>query len=293
MKDHDQVSRFVIDNTPIRGQLVSLDSSWQKCLENCDADEHARNLLGQALAAVSLLASTLKINGDITLQIRGQGAVHLLVAQASSQRTIRGLVRQNRPIEKHSTRLQDIFDADKMVITINSGKGEPYQGIVPLIGNDLQDALEAYFEHSEQLPTHIWLTSNRTSASGLLLQRLPDDQEYSDEDSWNRVTQLASTITPQELIELTKKEILFRLFHEESVRIFDMEPIHFACSCSKSRIVNMIRSLGHQEANEILHEEGLISVNCEFCNSRHDFDPIDIEQIFNPSAEAPGSLSVH
>ena len=293
MKDHDQVCRFVIDKTPIRGQLVSLDASWQKCLENCDAGELAQNLLGQALAAVSLLSSTLKLDGDITLQIRGQGAIHLLVAQATSQRTIRGLVRQNRPIDNHGLRLQDIFDSNKMVITINTGKGEPYQGIVPLVGNNLQEALEAYFEHSEQLPTRIWLTSNNTCASGLLIQKLPGNAEPFDDDSWNRVTQLASTITPQELIELTEKEILFRLFHEESVRLFEMEPIHFACTCSRQRIVNMIRSLGQQEANDIIHEQGSISVNCEFCNSKYEFDLIDIEQLFNTPAETPGSLSVH
>lgn len=293
MKDHDQVCRFVIDDTPIRGQLISLDASWQKCQENCSVDDFARNLLGQALAAVTLLASTLKINGDITLQIRGQGAVHLLVAQASSKRSIRGLIRQNRSIDDESATLQDIFEADKMVITINTGKGEPYQGIVPLTGFTLQHALEAYFERSEQLPTRIWLASDPTSASGLLLQKLPHEDEHADEDSWNRVTQLASTITDQELIELSEKEILYRLFHEESVRLFDMEPIHFSCSCSKQRIMKMIQSLGQQEADDIIREQGSIDVNCEFCNAQYNLDPIDVEQLFNEQSDIPGSLSLH
>ncbi len=291
MKNNDQLFRFVFDDTPIRGQLLTLDASWQKCLQRSDVDGYAQTILGHALAAVTLLASTLKIDGNITLQIRGQGPIHLLVAQSNNQRSVRGLVRQSQSVEQPAATLQELFGADKMVITIDSGKGKPHQGIVPLRGSTLQDALEAYFEHSEQLPTRIWLASNENSASGLLLQKLPG--EDIDSDSWNRVTQLASTITEHELIELSEQELLHRLFHEETLRLFESEPIHFSCSCSREKTLNMIKSLGKAEADDILNEQGQISVTCEFCNNRYDFDPIDIEQFFSNDNEFPGSQSVH
>ncbi len=291
MKNHDQLFRFVFDDTPIRGQLLSLDASWQKCLQRSDADEYAQTILGHALAAVTLLASTLKIDGNITLQIRGQGPIHLLVAQSNNQRSVRGLVRQTESVEQEQATLQEVFGADKMVITIDNGRGKPHQGIVPLRGSSLQDALEAYFEHSEQLPTRIWLASNENSASGLLLQKLPGEE--IDDDSWNRVTQLASTITQQELIELSEQDLLHRLFHEETLRLFESEPVHFSCSCSREKTLNMIKSLGKEEADDILSEQGQISVTCEFCNNRYDFDPIDIEQVFSNDNEFPGSRSIH
>jgi molecular chaperone Hsp33 len=295
MQDHDQVCRFIIDNTSIRGQLVSLDASWQKCLENCSADDFAKNLLGQALSAVSLLASTLKLNGDITLQIRGQGAIHLLVVQVSSKRTIRGLIRQSRQVDDESSSLQEIFGADKMVITINNSENKPYQGIVPLTGYLIQHALEVYFDQSEQLPTRLWLACNNTSACGLLLQQLPVELEsdMQDDDSWNRVTQLASTISDQELLELSVKDLLYRLFHEESVRLFDMEPVYFSCSCSRLRTMNIIRTLGYQEAAEILQEQGSIEIHCEFCNAQYNFDIIDVEHLFNATTGLPGNPSLH
>jgi len=291
MKNKDLIFRFLVEHTPIRGQLISLDASWQKCFARTDAGETAKTLLGHALSAVALLASTLKIEGKLTLQIRGQGAIHLLVAQATSNRTIRGLVRQSSELKNSSSSLQKIFDADKIVLTIDNGKGKPHQGIVPLMGSSLSEALEGYFEQSEQLPTRLWLACDESSASGLLLQKLPGETE--DEDSWNRITQLASTITDQELIELDENDILHRLFHEESIRLFDPEPVHFDCSCSQEKTLNMIKSLGEDEALDILSEQGEVSISCEFCNAQYTFDSVDIAQLFKSEKTLPESKTRH
>ena len=291
MKQLDQILRFLIDNSPIRGQLIRLDSSWQQCRSQLDAEEFAQNLLGQALSAVSLLASTLKIDGKITLQIRGQGAIHLLVAQATSEKTMRGLVRQNSSVRDESASLADIFLADKMVITIDSGKGKPHQGIVPLVGNSIQQALDAYFEHSEQLPTRLWLASSEQASAGLLLQKMPG--ETLDEDVWNRVLHLASTLTEIELLTLPFEEILFRLFHEESLHLYNPDSVRFACTCSRQRTADVIKSLGHSEALAILTEQGSIKINCEFCNAEYVFDSIDIEQLFNPDVDPDSSDMLH
>lgn len=278
MKSTDQMFRFIFDHGPIRGQLASLDASWRQCLQNSDADDFANRLLGEALAAVTLLASTLKISGRMILQIRGEGALHLLVAEATQDRSVRGTVRQNRPVEDELAPLQQIFGSDKIVITIDNGNAQPYQGIVPLMGDTLAMALEHYFQQSDQLPTRLWLACNQHSAGGLLLQKLPG--EAQDIDSWDRVTQLASTVRDEELLTLDARELLFRLFHEESLRLFDADPLHFRCSCSRQKIADMIASLGQDEAQDILQQEGAISVNCEFCNARHDFDAVDVEQVF-------------
>lgn len=291
MKNNDLIFRFLVDHTPIRGQLISLDASWQKCFEQSDAGSPAKILLGHALSAVALLAGTLKIDGSITLQVRGQGAIHLLVAQATNERTIRGIVRQSEEPQNPQASLTEIFGSDKMVITIDNGKGQPHQGIVPLTGASLSEALEAYFEKSEQLPTRLWLACNESSASGLLLQKFPGQTE--DEDSWNRLTQLASTITDQELLKLDENEILHRLFHEESIRLFEAEPVRFQCSCSRDKTLNMIKSLGKSEVDDILAEKGKLNVSCEFCNARYEFDCIDIEQLFGSEVSSPANKTRH
>ncbi len=295
MKDYDQIFHFLVDNTPIRGQLISLDASWQKCYQQSEADDFAKTLLGNALSATTLLANTLKIEGNITLQIRGQGAIHLLVAQASNKRSIRGIVRQSAELPENELTLSEIFETDKIVITIDNGKGKPHQGIVPLTGSMISEALEAYFAHSEQLPTRLWLACNETSASGLLLQKLPEElsHEVEDKDSWNRLTQLASTITDQELLELDAREILKRLFHEESIRIFEPEPVYFACSCSREKTLNLIKSLGENEAGDILAEQGEIKINCEFCNASYEFDAVDVKQLFESDVKIPTTQTRH
>jgi len=282
MKTTDRLFRFVFDHSPIRGQLVSLDASWRQCLNNSDADKQANRLLGQAMAAVTLLASTLKMGGRMILQIRGQGALHLLVAEATHDRCVRGTVRQNHPIEDIDAPLQQIFGADKIVITIDNGNGKPYQGIVPLTGNNLAEALEHYFQQSDQLPTRLWLSSDENSSAGLLLQKLPGEDE--DSDSWDRVTHLASTVRAEELLQLEAETILHRLFHEEDLRLFEPDPLRFSCRCSRDKIVAMIDSLGREEAQNILQQQGSISVSCEFCNVKYDFDAVDVEQIFTAAA---------
>ncbi len=291
----DQILRFVIDETPIRGQWVSLDQSWMDCLSHLDAEEYARALLGEALSAVCLLTATLKIDGHITLQIRGQGAVHLLVAQATKDLTIRGLVRQNSRVRDTSASLAEIFQADKMVITIDRGQGKPYQGIVPLKGHSIAEALESYFEHSEQLPTHIWLASNQHTTGGLLLQKMPAGagSDGEDEDAWNRVTQLAATVSDDELLGLAAEDLLYRLFHEEAIRLFKPRLIRFACSCSRQRTAEMIQALGKQEARSIVAEQGSIHIQCEYCNAAYDFDAIDVEQLFGHDSELALNRTVH
>jgi len=277
MKDHDQLKRFLFTNSPIRGEHVSLDTSWQEIVAQSDIKGRALTLLGHALTAATLLVETLKIEGSVSLQIRGTGAIHLLMAEATSAHTIRGILRQSRELTDETT-LQEIFESDKLVITIRSQTGSPHQGIVPLDGDSISDALQAYFDQSEQLPTRIWFSCDEQSATGLLLQKLPAEQK--DKDAWNRILHLAETTQEKELLELKAETLLHRLFNEEILEVFEAKPIKFSCTCSQQRTRDMLLSLGKQEIDNLIEEQNEVAITCEFCNANYTFDKVDLEQLF-------------
>lgn len=290
MKDPDQLKRFLFSKHPIRGEHVSLDSSWRKIVSQSDLKGKGLTLLGHALTAATLLVETLKIKGSVSLQIRGSGAIHLLMAEATSEHTIRGIVRQTHEPEENQS-LADIFKTDKLVITIKGNKGVPHQGIVPLTGDSISTALEAYFDQSEQLPTRIWFACDENSASGMLIQKLP--AEESDKDAWNRVLCLAETTEAQELLTLTVEELLHRLFHEEDLELFEAKPIEFACTCSQERTRDMLVSLGKNEIENLIEEQNEVAITCEFCNSNYRFDKVDLEQLFSQGDILSPSLTRH
>lgn len=290
MKQKDQIQRFLFEEHAIRGQHISLHSSWQQIARQSGVEGLAQVLLGQALCAAALLVDTLKINGSVTMQIRGSGAIHLLVVEATSDHSVRGLVRQSRPLEKQRL-LADIFESDKLVITIKDGKARPYQGIVPLVGESLAEALQAYFNQSEQLPTRLWFACNSETAAGLLIQQLPE--ESRDEDAWSRVCILADTTQPEELISLSSEQLLQRLFHEEQLRLFKPVGVCFYCSCSLERTRDMLVSLGKAEIDDIIAKQQETSIACEFCNKQYHFDKVDLELLFQDEQTILSSSKQH
>ena len=285
---NDSISRFLIDNSNVRGEVVHLSESWQEMLRRADYPHSVRQLLGEACAATALLAETIKFDGALTLQARGTGPVELLVVQVTSDNTLRGMAKCKDDVQGET--LQELLGDGQMAITIEMGENmQDYQGIVPLQGERLQDAIGAYFENSEQLPTHIWLAADESSAAGLLVQKLPGEEV--DDELWTRVNQFAATVKPQELLELNADTLLYRLFHEEEVRVFDPVDLSFACSCSRERTGNAIKSLGQEEAEEIIREEGKIDIQCQFCQANYEFDAVDVKALFEVSAS--GSDSSH
>jgi molecular chaperone Hsp33 len=236
-----------------------------------------QTILGEALTAAVLLATTIKYKGSLILQIRGDGPIHLLVIQVSDRGKVRGLARWSK--EPNAKQLAAIFGQGQMAITLqNDQTNERYQSIIPLEGDSLSMALEAYFMRSEQLATRLWLSSNNHSAAGLLVQRLP--QTLSTKEDWQRVSTLLDTTTSRELLHLEPEELLYRLFHEEQARLFEAKPIEFACSCSLNKVETMLRSLGKDEVKAIVQEQGNIGVTCEFCNTDYRLDAIDAERLF-------------
>lgn len=279
MTDSDTLSRFLFEHAGIRGHLVHLDASWRAVQEAHPYPEAVRGVLGEALAAVALLAATIKFEGSLILQVQSAGPIRTLVAQASHQRTIRGLARWTGEVPPGSP-LAKQFGDGRLVLTIERRRGEPYQGVVPLTGTHLAQAIEGYFTRSEQLPTRLWLAANAHRAAGLLLQRLPD--EAASAEDWERVNILADTVSAEELTALPGDRLLYRLFNEESVRLFEPEPMAFRCSCSRSRsrIEETIKLFGESEVDAILAEQGTVEVTCEFCNRAYRLDAVDARQLF-------------
>jgi len=284
--NHDQIQRFLIKNTNIRGQLISLDASFSEIVKRTEVKGRTASILGESLAAITLLASTIKIEGKITLQIRGDGDLHLLVAQATSERTLRGLIR-GQIANDDARDLEQIFNSDHLVLSIETGNAQPHQGIVPLAGADIASALKAYFIQSEQLPTQLWLAGNEQGVSGLLLQLMPEtkktkasDKSKTEDDDWVRMQLLADTLKNEELLELSSAELLHRLFNQDDVQLFDAEPLRFDCSCSQKRSAHIIASLGKEEVDDILKERADIEITCEFCNQAYVFDKVDVAEVF-------------
>ncbi len=276
MKQADQLYRFLFEQQHIRGEFVQLEATWREVLARADYPAPVRNALGEALAAAALLVATLKISGSLTMQIRGEGPMHLLVVQAFSDGGIRGLARWRGEVPAGT--LAQLAGSGQLVMTIEREEGERYQGIVPLVGEHLNEALQHYFAQSEQLPTRLWLSADREVAAGLLIQALPGERE--DGDSWNRVSRLGATVTGEELRKLNVETLLRRLYHEETVRLFASSPVRFRCTCSREKIINTLRQLGHAEMGSIIVERGQIDVDCEFCGARYSFDSVDVGALF-------------
>jgi molecular chaperone Hsp33 len=283
MTHNDSIHKFLFDGLPVRGEFVRLDATWQAALERVDYPPAVRALLGEALAATVLLGSTLKFDGALTLQVTGDGPVHLLVVQVDGERHVRGLARWTGATDGRDWRA--LLGGGRLVITIEQrAKAERYQGIVELEGDSFAAALEAYFARSEQLPTRLFLAADGACAAGLLLQAVPG--AAPDDEAWRRVTLLGETVTAPELLALAAPELLHRLYHEEAVRLLEAAPVAFRCSCSRQRIAEMLQGLGEAETLGIVAERGEVEVDCEFCGRRYRFDPIDAAALF---ARAPAA----
>ena len=296
MRARDTRQRFLVESCDVRGQVCRLDETWRDALSRVDYPVAVRDVLGEAFVAALLLAGTIKFEGRMTLQVRGDGPVHLLVVQVTADGGVRGLARWKDGAPGAGASLAELFGADaRMSITIEARlRAEPHQGIVALEGERLSDALASYFRDSEQLPTELLLSVDDGVAAGMLLQRLPaaerDPDADGDADGWRRASALAATLSDEELRERPVGELLHLLFHEERVRLFDGEAVRFACSCSRERTDGMLQGLGRAEVEQILAERGSVEITCEFCDAEYRYDPIDVEALFRGAVDADGDV---
>lgn len=286
----DSTHRFIFDNTDIRGNLACLQSSYQQILANQRIPAELHPLLGEFVAAVALLTETLKFEGILTLQVRGNGPVPLVVADCSHNGHIRAIAELSdtrSETDYHNKTLPQLVGEGVLSITIDPKHGQRYQGIVPLEGDSLAESLALYFTQSEQLPTKIWLFSNTQNCGGLMLQALPAQQNPDPDtrrEQWQTAVQLAATITPEELFGLTPADVLYRLFNELECRLFAAREFQFKCSCGRARSENAIASLGRQEAYALLEQQGKIAVDCHFCGQHYAFKSEDLQRLFGDGA---------
>jgi len=291
----DRLHRFLFENADVRGEVVQLDESFAAITRRTEHEPAVDRLIGEGLAAVALLAATLKSPCDLTLQLQANGPLRLLLVQASSDGSLRAMARTGDRVPA-DVPLDEQAVQGTLAITIDPEKdGERYQGVVDLRGGSLGGALEHYFSESEQLPTRVWLSAREGHAAGMLIQRLPaSDAAAGDADAWARADQLAATITGPELRELAPGEVIRRLFHEEDIRLFDPMPFRFRCRCSRERVAAMLEGLGEAEMRETLKAEGRVEVHCDFCNEPYRFDAVDVEAMFtDPASRSPDSRQSH
>ncbi|MGJ0629014.1 Hsp33 family molecular chaperone HslO [Xenorhabdus bovienii] len=281
MTKHDQLHRFLFESHSVRGELVSVSETYQRMMENHHYPLPVQQLLGELLVATSLLTATLKFNGDITVQIQGDGPVRLAVINGNNQQQMRGTARIDGDVDAASS-LRDMVGNGYMVITVTPTEGERYQGVVALEGETLAECLDAYFKQSEQLPTRLFIRTGmldgKMAAGGMLLQILPGAQEGS-EDLFDHLVQLTATIKGEELFTLDVKEILHRLYHEEDVTLYEPQQVEFRCTCSHQRCADTLVTLPDADLQEILLKDGKIDMECEFCGMHYIFNDKDISEI--------------
>ncbi|MBU3914851.1 Hsp33 family molecular chaperone HslO, partial [bacterium] len=271
-------------DTDIRGEIVHLNESYQSALKRIDYPVELQKLLGEALSAVVLLSATLKFSGRLSLQIQGEGIISLLLAQVTHDRKMRALINWKGETEGKSFR--ELVGKAHFAITIEPDSGQRYQGIVPLAGENLCDCLEKYFTQSEQLPTRIWLRADSQYAAGLLLQKLPGDKSEQSTKDWEHVTIIAETITTAELLNLSNEEFLYRLYHDDPIRLFDEQGVEFKCVCSKEKCEEAISTLGKEEIQKIIDEKKIMHMNCEFCGSDYQLDIVDLTHLLKRVSES-------
>lgn len=304
--------------------LVRLTDAWQEILQrHRDGGGYptaVTELLGEMTAAATLMQANIKFNGALIMQIMGDGPVKLAVAEVQPDLSLRatatvvGDVAADAPL----SHMVNVTNQGRCAITLDPKDRlpgqQPYQGVVPLFGDrrekleKLSEVIEHYMLQSEQLDTRLVLAANEHMAAGLLIQRLPlqgatnlsgvsqqrDEDQIGQNEDYNRIAILASSLKREELLSLDADTILRRLFWEEDLRRFEpltgAEGPHFACTCSRERVGNMLRSLGRDEVESILEEQGQVEVGCEFCGAQYRFDPVDAAQVFlQPELQPPSS----
>ncbi len=288
----DSLHRYLFDGVSVRGELVQLSDSFEQLTGSKEYPAPIKNLLGELMVATSLLTATLKFEGSITVQIQGDGPVPLVVINGNHEQVLRGTARWHGELADDIT-LQGMIGKGQIVITIEPEKGERYQGIVGLEGETLQECIEDYFERSEQLKTRLWLRTGdvdgKNHASGMLLQVMPDGQGSAED--FDHLAQLTDTVKNEELFTLAAEDVLYRLYHQENVKVFEPKNVTFKCTCSRERSASAIAAIERQEVEKMVVETGNLKLHCDYCGTDYEFDSVDIKAIFDQNS--PSSDSMH
>lgn len=270
----DVLNRYIFDDLHVRGELVQLTETYKNITSSHNYPPAVAKLLGELVAATCLLTATLKFEGEIAIQLQGDGPVSYLAVNGSDKQDMRAIARVNDELTK-AEGLQALLGKANMVITIRPKNAEAYQGVVALEKDTLAECFSHYFEVSEQIPTKLWLFHNAKEhkVAGCLVQLLPDGEDkQKQQDDFEHLCQLTNTLKADELFTLDAQTILYRLYHQEKVRLFDPQPVKFKCGCSEEKCMTAISQIDSEELKSIIAEEGKVSMTCDYCCTTYDFD---------------------
>ena len=287
----DLVTAFQIEGQPVRGRLVRLGAAVEDVINRHDYPEAVANLLGEACALAALVGASLKFEGRLILQAQGDGPVAYVVADYDTTGALRGYCRYDAErVAEASTGFarpgaKTLLGDGVFIMTIDQGpSGERYQGVTPIEGETLALSAEHYFAQSEQTPTKVRLAVGQVQttgaptwrAGGLILQNIAGDETRgSTEDAWETAQAYIATLGEDELIDptITPERLLYRLFHETGVRMFESRPLRAFCRCSQHRIEGVLKSFPAAERAEMIEADGKIRVTCEYCSRTYDIEP--------------------
>ena len=272
------LQHFLFEDLDIRGAIVRLDSVWQQILKDRDYPIPVIKILGEITASTLLFGGNLKQSGRLTVQLSGDGPISFLVMDCNESLQIRGMAKCDKFIEPKP--IVDLLGQGQLVLTLDrSSMRESYQSIVPLEGNSIAEIFEHYLQQSEQTDSRLFLHTLPTKIVGILLQKLPTT-ENRDADGWARIEALMATVREDELSTLPTEALLTRLFHNETIRIFEPQIVSYGCQRNLEKVHAMLRSLGRDEVDAILKESGQVMINDDICNQVYRFDALEIAEIF-------------
>ncbi len=281
MNTASYVQRFLLEDLDIRGAIVRLDDVWQAMLAGRDYPAPVRNLLGEMSAVVGVIANNLKQSGRLTIQLQGHGPVGLLVVDCNEALNLRGYAKYTPDQVTGAANVGQLVGDGHLLMTLDIDALErPYQSYVPIEGDTLAQVFENYLTQSEQQPSALQTACSGHAAACLFLQKLPG-ADQKDADGWDRITRLAATLRPEELLELDAEEILTRLFHQETVRVFETREVTHHWPMDWARIHEMLRGLGQAEAEQIIAEHGEIVIRDDLSNHEYRVKAEDLPSIFN------------
>lgn len=293
----DFVQTFQIEDLNIRGRLVRLDHTYNEAVAQHTYPPTIKRLVGETMVLTSVLASALKYDGVFTLQVQGDGPASLIMADMTSDGAMRAYAKVKEGVSEADIAggsIPQTLGAGRMAFTVDQGPDtDRYQGITELTGATLAECAHSYFRQSEQLETAIAITADaggndiRARAAGLMVQRLPSarDGEQEEED-WRRAVVLMSSITPEELLDpaLSAPKLLYRLYHEDGVRLYEQRRLRHECRCSEDRVSRTLRSFPRSEIDDMA-EDGLITVTCEFCRTDYVYNTVRLDELYADTAE--------
>lgn len=281
----DKIQRFIFEKGQVRGEIVRLSESYQQIIKQHAYPEAIGKLLGQILAVSCLLCSIIKFKGRLTVQFQGKPPLKLILAQCNNEFELRGLAQWEKENLTEDELLKALQQGTLAIIIHSNTTTKPYQGIVEWQGNSIAQSIEGYFKDSEQLSTRLWLAVDEKEVVGLLLQPLPAEglkhtSPIAGGQDFDHLVFLTDTLTPAEMISYSNETLLYKLYSQEEIRLFEAYPVSFKCTCSYSRSENAVLMLGKEEADQELLDKDKIVVTCEFCNREYIFDKVDVANIF-------------